>query len=159
MTEPIKLKAGDKAPDFCLADQDDQDVCLDSLKGKWVVFYFYPKDNTPGCTTEAIDFSGIKGDLESRNTMILGVSGDSTKSHRGFISRKDLTITLLSDPEHDAMEKYGVWQLKKNYGREYYGVVRSTFLIDPGGNIAHAWYNVKARGHAEKVFQKLEELQ
>lgn len=158
MSNENKLNAGDNAPDFCLSNQEDGDVCLKDFKGKWVVLYFYPKDNTPGCTIEAVDFSGIKGDLEEMNTVVLGVSPDSTKSHRNFISKKELTITLLSDPEHKVIESYGAWQLKKNYGKEYYGVVRSTFLIDPEGKIAHAWHTVKAKGHAEAVKQKLEEL-
>jgi thioredoxin-dependent peroxiredoxin len=159
MSDPITLKAGDTAPDFCLADQDDKEVCLSQFKGKWVVFYFYPKDNTPGCTTEAIDFTALKGDLEAKSTVVLGVSGDSTKSHRSFIEKKELGITLLSDQDHDAMQKYGVWRLKKNYGKEYMGVVRSTFLIDPEGKIAQAMYNVKAKGHAEKVCSFIDELQ
>jgi len=159
MSEIKKLQAGDKAPEFCLQDQDDKKICLTDYKGKWVVLYFYPKDDTPGCTIEAIDFTGVKKDLEAKNTAILGVSPDSTKSHQKFIAKKELAITLLSDPDHTALEEYGAWQLKKNYGREYYGVVRSTFLINPEGNIAFAWPNVKAKGHAEKVVQKIEELQ
>jgi peroxiredoxin Q/BCP len=159
MSEQNILQAGNKAPEFCLSDQDDNEVCLSSLKGKWVVLYFYPKDNTSGCTIEAIDFTGLKKDLEAKNTVILGVSPDSTQSHRNFIGKQNLGITLLSDPDHKMMDQYGVWQKKKNYGREYFGVVRSTFLIDPDGNIAQAWGNVKAKGHAEKVAQKVSELQ
>ena len=158
MSKENKLNVGDNAPGFCLPDQEDGDVCLKDFKGKWVVLYFYPKDNTPGCTVEAVDFTGIKADLEAMDTVVLGVSPDSTKSHRNFISNQELTITLLSDPGHKVIELYGAWQLKKNYGKEYYGVVRSTFLIDPGGKIAHAWTNVKANGHAEAVKQKLEKL-
>jgi len=158
MSNENKLNVGDNAPGFCLPDQEDGDVCLKDFKGKWVVLYFYPKDNTPGCTVEAVDFTGIKSGLEAMDTVVLGVSPDSTKSHRNFISKQELTITLLSDPGHKVIELYGAWQLKKNYGKEYYGVVRSTFLIDPGGKIAHAWTNVKANGHAEAVKQKLEAL-
>lgn len=159
MSESVKLNSGDRAPGFILLDQDDNEVSLEQLKGKWVVLYFYPKDNTPGCTVEAIDFTGFKAELEEKNAVVLGVSPDSTKSHRNFISKKSLTITLLSDPDHIALQKYGAWGLKKNYGKEYFGVIRSTFLIDPQGNIANAWYNVKAKGHAEKVLAKLGELQ
>lgn len=158
MSKENKLNVGDNAPGFCLPDQEDGDVCLKDFKGKWVVLYFYPKDNTPGCSIEAVDFTGIKADLEAMDTVVLGVSPDSTKSHRNFISKKELTITLLSDPGHKVIELYGAWQLKKNYGKEYYGVVRSTFLIGPGGKIAHVWPTVKANGHAEAVKQKLEEL-
>ena len=153
------MNIGDKAPDFTLPDQDENNVSLSDFKGKWVVFYFYPKDNTPGCTVEAVDFSAVKADLETKNTVILGVSPDSAKSHRNFIGKKELSITLLSDPDHQAMEPYGVWQLKKNYGKEYMGVVRSTFLIDPEGKLAFAWNKVKAKGHVEKVVEKLTELQ
>lgn len=152
------LKTGDNAPVFRLTDQDDQEVGLEDFKGKWVVLYFYPKDNTPGCTVEAVDFTGLKDELEALDTVVLGVSPDSTKSHRNFIAKKELTIRLLSDPDHKVIEQYGAWRLKKNYGREYYGVARSTYLIDPEGNIAHPWANVKAKGHAEAVKTKIEEL-
>ncbi len=153
-----KLGIGDKAPDFTIKDQNDTDFSLSSIKGKWIVLYFYPKDNTPGCTTEAIEFSGIKNDLKKMGAEILGVSPDSSKSHRNFVEKKDLSITLLSDPEHDALTKYGVWQLKKNYGREYYGVVRSTFIINPDFKVAHFWRSVKVKGHVEAVVKKLTEF-
>jgi peroxiredoxin Q/BCP len=158
MNKENKLNTGDIAPDFCLPDEQDGDVCLKNFKGKWVVLYFYPKDNTSGCTLEAMDFTAVKDDLESMGAVILGVSPDSTKSHRNFISNKSLTIPLLSDPEHKVIEQYGAWQLKKNYGKEYYGVVRSTFLINPDGTIAHAWPNVKVKGHAEAVKETLQSL-
>jgi peroxiredoxin Q/BCP len=159
MNETNNLKIGDKAPGFCLPDQDSKETCLADYIGKWVVLYFYPKDNTPGCTVEAIEFTAEKKDLEAMNTVIFGVSRDSIKSHQNFIAIKELTIILLSDPAHKVIEAYGAWQLKKMYGKESFGVVRSTFLIDPGGKIAFAWPNVKAKGHAEKVKQKIEELQ
>lgn len=153
-----KLEKGDKAPDFTIKDQDDNDFTLSSLKGKWVVLYFYPKDNTPGCTTEAIEFSAVKDALRKKGVEILGVSPDSVKTHNNFITKKELTITLLSDPEKDALEKYGVWRLKKNYGREYFGVVRSTFIISPDMKVAHSWSSVKVKGHVEAVEKKLDEL-
>ncbi len=152
------LEAGTKAPEFKLANQDDTDVSLEDFKGKWVILYFYPKDNTSGCTTEALEFTALKDELEDLDAVILGVSPDSTKSHRNFISKKELGISLLSDPEHQVTETYGAWQLKKNYGREYYGVVRSTVLIDPSGRTAFSWTKVKAKGHAAAVKAKLEEL-
>jgi peroxiredoxin Q/BCP len=158
MSQEHKLNIGDKAPEFCLPDQEDRQVCLKEYEGRWVVLYFYPRDNTPGCTVEAVDFTAVKKELETMNAVVLGVSPDSSKSHRNFIAKKELTITLLSDPEHRVIEMYGAWQLKKNYGREFYGVVRSTFLIDPGGRIAHLWPNVKAKGHAEAVKEKLKEI-
>lgn len=157
MSETNNLKTGDKALGFCLPDQDDKENCLADYKGKWVVLYFYPKDNTPGCTIEAIDFTAVKKDLETKNTVILGVSRDSAKSHQNFIAKQQLTITLLSDPDHKVIEAYGAWQLKKMYGKESYGIVRSTYLIDPEGKIAFAWPTVNAKGHVEEVVQKIEE--
>ena len=153
------LQTGEKAPGFCLPDQAGNESCLIDYQGKWVVLYFYPKDNTPGCTIEAIDFTGVKADLEAKNTIILGVSPDSGQSHRNFIAKQGLAITLLSDPDRKVLTAYGAWQLKKMYGKESWGVVRSTFLIDPQGKIAFAWPNVKAKGHAEQVVQKIAELQ
>ena len=153
-----KLEKGDNAPDFTIKDQNDNDLKLSSLKGKWIVLYFYPKDNTPGCTAEAIEFSAAKKNLQKKGIEVLGVSPDSVKSHNNFIAKKELTITLLSDPEKDALEKYGVWRLKKNYGREYYGVVRSTFIISPDMKIAYSWSSVKVKGHVEAVEKKLDEL-
>ena len=154
----IKPLPGESAPDFCLPNQDGDEVCLKELRGRWVVLYFYPKDNTSGCTREATEFTERKGDFESLGTVILGVSPDSVKSHANFIVKKGLGLTLLSDPEHEVLEKYGAWQLKKRYGREYMGVVRSTFLIDPGGRIAHSWRNVRVKGHVDAVLEKLREL-
>lgn len=159
MKASLPVKTGDPAPVFCLPDQDERQVCLNHFAGKWVLLYFYPKDNTPGCTVEAVDFSSIKKDLEARNTVILGVSADSPQSHRSFIAKKELQITLLSDKEHTLMDALGVWQLKKNYGKEYCGIVRTTFLINPQGQIAYIWANVKAAGHALAVLQKITELQ
>jgi len=123
-----------------------------------VVLYFYPKDNTKGCTLEALDFTMNRDEFEKMGATVLGVSPDSVKSHRGFCDKHGLSITLLSDPEHEALESYGVWQLKKMYGREYYGVVRSTFLVDPEGNVAHAWRKVRVKDHVEAVKAKLTEL-
>lgn len=154
----VNLKIGDPAPGFVLPDQSGREVSLAGQGGKWIVLYFYPKDNTPGCTVEAVDFSGFKADFESMDAVVLGVSPDSVKSHCNFVEKKGLTVTLLSDPDHKTIEGYGAWQLKKNYGREYYGVVRSTFLIDPTGKIAHIWPKVKAKGHAAEVKDKLSQL-
>ena len=153
------LEVGDKAPDFCLPNQDENEVCLRDLKGKWIVLYFYPKDNTPGCTTEACDFTENLPDFEGLDAVVLGVSPDSPKKHRNFIEKKNLGITLLSDENKEVLESYGVWQLKKMCGKEYMGVVRSTFLIDPDGIIAEIWRNVRVKGHVEKVKERLKELQ
>jgi peroxiredoxin Q/BCP len=149
---------GSEAPGFCLPDQDGETVCLDSFRGRWVALYFYPKDNTKACTLEALDFTLNKSEFEEIGAVVLGVSPDSVKSHQSFCQKHDLTITLLSDPEHEALEKYGVWQLKKMYGREYHGVVRSTFLIDPDGMLAHEWRKVRVKGHVEAVKEKILEL-
>lgn len=147
------------APEFCLPNQDDVEICLRDLRGKWIVLYFYPKDNTPGCTTEACDFSEAAPDFSTLNAIIIGVSADSTKSHRGFIEKKDLSITLLSDESTSMMQDYGVWALKKNYGKEYMGIVRSTLIINPDGIIKAIWKNVKVKEHARIVKEKLEALQ
>ena len=152
------LNVGSEAPIFCLPNQDGNEVCLEDYRGGWVVLYFYPKDNTKGCTLEALDFTMNKGAFEEMGATVLGVSPDSVKSHRGFCDKHGLSITLLSDPEHVALEAYGVWQLKKMYGREFHGVVRSTFLVDPEGKVAHAWRKVRVKDHVEAVKAKLAEL-
>ncbi len=151
--------AAEKATDFTLKNQDDKDISLSDYKGQWVILYFYPKDNTSGCTTEACDFTAALPSFDAKKAVVLGVSPDSTKSHRNFIEKHDLKVTLLSDPEHTVIEAYGAWGMKKNYGREYMGVIRSTFLVDPDGNIAASWKNVKVKGHVEAVEKKLEALQ
>lgn len=152
------LEVGTKAPNFCLPNQDDVEICSRDLKGKWVVLYFYPKDSTPGCTTEACEFTEAEPQFGELDAIILGVSADSTKRHRNFIEKQNLGITLLSDESTEMMQEYGVWQLKKNYGREYMGIVRSTFIIDPQGVIQAAWEKVRVKGHVEAVKEKLKEL-
>ena len=149
------VKTGKMAPDFCLPDSDEKKICLNDLKGKWVVLYFYPKDNTSGCTLEAIDFTKEIKTFQDLNTMIFGISPDSPQSHCNFRDKHELKVTLLSDPDHTVLETYGVWVLKKMYGREYFGVERSTFLIDPDGKIAHIWRKVKVPGHILEVKEKL----
>jgi peroxiredoxin Q/BCP len=153
------LNIGDTAPDFCLPNQDEEEICLRDIRGRWIVLYFYPKDNTPGCTTEACDFTAALPDFEGLDAIVLGVSPDSPKKHRNFIEKKDLKITLLADEEKELCSAFGVWQLKKNYGREYMGVVRSTFIIDPDGKIAAKWEKVRVKDHVEEVKAKLAELQ
>lgn len=152
------LEIGTKAPEFCTPNQDEVEICLRDLKGKWIVLYFYPKDNTPGCTTEACDFTAAMPAFEELDAIILGVSPDSPKKHRNFIEKKEIGFTLLADEEKKMCEDYGVWQLKKNYGKEYMGVVRSTFIINPEGDIAAAWGNVRVKGHIDAVKEKLAEL-
>lgn len=153
------LEVGTFAPEFCLPNQDDVEICTRDLKGKWIVLYFYPKDNTPGCTTEACEFTAAEPLFEQLNAVILGVSADSPQKHRNFIQKQSLEITLLSDESTQMMQEYGVWQLKKNYGKEYMGIVRTTFILDPQGKIAALWNNVRVKEHVEKVREKLAELQ
>ncbi len=145
------LNEGAGAPDFCLPDQNNKEVCLKNFRGEWIILYFYPKDNTSGCTREAVDFPENLKDFKRMNAVIIGVSPDSTNSHVSFINKHNLKITLLSDPEHKVLEKYGVWQKKKMYGREYFGIVRTTFLIDPNGKIVYKWEKVKVKGHVSEV--------
>jgi peroxiredoxin Q/BCP len=154
----MKLKVGDKAPGFCLSNKDEKEVCLKDCAGRWVVLYFYPKDQTPGCTKEACEFTERLGDFTSMNAAVLGVSTDSTESHRKFAAKNKLSIELLSDPKHEVIGAYGAWQPKKFMGREFLGTVRSTFIIDPKGRIAHIWPSVKPWGHAGEVRKKLAEL-
>lgn len=149
---------GQKAPDFMASDQNGILVRLADLRSQWLVLYFYPKDDTPGCTVEAKDFTEFEQDFSVLGAKILGVSPDSEKAHCRFIQKHNLSIQLLSDPEHQLCEAYGAWRLKKFMGKEFMGVVRSTFLIDPDGNLAYVWPNVKAKGHAEVVLAKLKEL-
>ena len=150
---------GDEAPGFCLPNQDGEEVCLEGFRGSWVVLYFYPRDNTKGCTLEALDFTANLEAFEELGAVVLGVSPDSVRSHRGFCDRHGLGITLLSDPDHEVLERYGVWQIKKMYGREFHGVERSTFIIDPEGRVAHAWRKVRVKGHVDAVKRRLAELQ
>jgi peroxiredoxin Q/BCP len=152
------LSIGDKAPFFSLANHEGHEVTLGDFIGRWIVLYFYPKDDTPGCTTEACEFSSGIAAFRKLKADIVGISPDPIESHRGFIAKHKLAVTLLSDPGHDVAEKYGAWGTKKMYGRESHGVIRSTFLIDPEGKIAYIWSNVRAAGHAEKVREKLAEL-
>ena len=153
------IEVGLKAPEFCLPNQDETEVCLRDLSGKWIVLYFYPKDNTPGCTTEACDFTVNLPEFEGLDAVVLGVSPDSPKKHRNFIEKKELGITLLSDEDKEVCELYDVWKLKKMCGREYMGVVRTTYIINPDGEIAESWGNVRVKGHVEKVKERLKELQ
>ncbi|PLY05700.1 MAG: thioredoxin-dependent thiol peroxidase [Arcobacter sp.] len=165
------LEVGQTAPSFCAQNQDDIEICSRDLAGKWIVLYFYPKDLTPGCTTQACDFTIQEAEFDDLDAIILGVSPDDTEKHRKFIEKKDLTITLLSDTNKQMCEDYGVWQLKKFMGKEYMGVVRTTFIINPEGKITAIWDKVNVRKkktvkgekieilHVNEVKEKLQELQ
>ncbi len=158
-TETTIPEQGQSAPEFCLPDTFGEQFCLKDLTGKWVVLYFYPKDNTSGCTTEALEFTALKGEFDALNAVVLGVSKDSEASHRKFMETHGLTIRLLADPEKTVLQQYGAWRMKKMYGKESMGVVRSTFLIGPDQQIRKAWPRVaKAAGHASKVLETLREL-
>lgn len=151
----VILTAGDMAPEFSLENSDGVSISLRDFRGKNVVLYFYPKDNTPGCTTEACEFSANYDEFIANDTVIVGVSPDSVKSHSGFIVKQNLKHILLSDINKDVAKAYGVWQVRKNYGKEYLGIVRTTFVIDKEGKIAKVYKSVKAAGHAAKVLADL----
>src|SRR3989344_7375500 len=136
------LKFTQLAPDFILKDQDGENTNLRQFRGKYVVLYFYPRDNTPGCTQEAKDFTTLHSQFTKKNAIILGISKDDLKSHCSFRDKQQLSITLLSDPTGEVIEKYGVWQQKGFMGRQFMGIVRTTYLIDPNGLVAHLWENV-----------------
>ena len=153
-----KLNPGDKAPDFTLPTDGGGKVTLKSLKGKNIVLYFYPKDDTSGCTKEAIDFNGLKAKFAKAETEILGVSPDSPTSHDKFKTKHKLGFTLGSDESKEMLEAYGVWAEKSMYGRKYMGVERTTFLIDGKGKIREIWRKVKVPGHAEAVLEAAKAL-
>ncbi len=150
-----QLKVGDPAPDFAVQNDQGETVRLSDLRGKRVVLYFYPKDNTPGCTTQACNFRDSYPAITSKNAVVLGVSPDSARSHGNFKAKFDLPFPLLVDSDHSLSEAYGVWQEKSMMGRKYMGVVRSHFVIDENGRIADAQYNVKAAESAAKALKAL----
>ena len=146
-----KLTSGDAAPSFRLVAEDGTTVGLDDFAGRRFVLYFYPRDDTPGCTIEATQFTGLASAFAASGVEIVGVSPDDGDSHRRFRERHDLSVRLLSDPDHTAMQAYGAWGEKTRYGRTSVGVIRSTFLIGADATIQQAWYNVRAAGHAARV--------
>jgi thioredoxin-dependent peroxiredoxin len=149
---------GKKAPAFHLDTDSGTKIRLSELAGSPVVLYFYPKDNTPGCTTEAQDFRDAQADFEKLGVRILGVSPDSVKSHEKFCTKQELNFTLLSDPHHKTIDKYGLWVEKKLYGRVYWGVERATLLIDAEGMVSQVWPKVKVPGHAADVLEAARKL-
>jgi thioredoxin-dependent peroxiredoxin len=150
---------GQPAPDFTLHDQDDKPVTLSKQQGKWVVLYFYPKDDTPGCTCQATEFTRLIGEMRDMNAEILGISADSSETHQVFIEKYNLGLTLLSDRDHKVMDQYGVWMETTVNGKAYGRTVRTTFVIDPKGVIRRVWPEVIPEGHAERVKQWLAKLQ
>ena len=145
------LEAGSKAPAFTLPDQEGRTVSLEDFRGKKVILYFYPKDNTPGCTRQAQAFAALNGQFEAKNAVVIGVSKDSVASHRKFAEKYELPFTLLSDPELQVIQAYGVWQEKKNYGKVSMGVVRSTYVIDENGIILRVQAKVKPDTNAAEL--------
>ncbi|MFC5450686.1 thioredoxin-dependent thiol peroxidase [Paenibacillus aestuarii] len=141
------------APDFTLLASNGKNVTLREYRGKKVVIYFYPKDNTPTCTQESCDFRDYNGKFAKLGVEVIGISPDELKAHDKFIAKYELPFLLLSDPDHQVAEQYGVWALKKLYGREYMGIVRSTFLIDEEGRIAQVWSKVKVKNHVQSVLE------
>lgn len=155
MTEPTRLEAGDKAPAFTLDDQDGTAVKLSSFKGRKVLVYFYPKADTPGCTTQSCALRDISGDVG--DTVIIGISPDASAKQKKFDEKYELGFPLLADTEHVTAEAFGVWGEKKNYGRTYMGIMRSAFLIDEKGKIGHAWYKISPKDTPLKLQQALAE--
>ncbi|WP_168121621.1 thioredoxin-dependent thiol peroxidase [Paenibacillus sp. HB172176] len=154
----MTLEIGKKAPKFKLPASNGEPLSLMELRGQKVVLFFYPKDMTPTCTQEACDMRDAYEQFKDCNTVVLGISIDAIKAHLNFIEKKQLPYLLLSDENHKVCEQYGVWQLKKLYGREYMGIVRSTFLIDEKGNLAREWRKVKVKGHAQEVLEAAKAL-
>lgn len=152
------VEEGTKAPPFCLKDSTSRERCLDEFSGKWVVLYFYPKDNTSGCTLEALEFSALEEDFKNLGAVVIGISPDTCESHARFIGKHNLTVLLLSDPEKKVLEPYGAWRIKKMYGKESLGVARSTVLVSPRGEVAKTWKSVRVAGHAAKVLEVLREV-
>ena len=152
----MALSAGDKAPAFTLQDAAGNKVKLSDFKGKFVVLYFYPKDNTPGCTQEACDFRDEHSALQKAGAVVLGVSPDSAASHQKFAAKYELPFPLLVDADHAVAEKFGAWGEKTLYGRKFMGIIRQTYLIGPDGKIARAWPKVKVAGHVAEVKAAIE---
>lgn len=154
------LEAGQNAPEFSLQATNGETYTMEDFKGKNVVLYFYPKDMTPGCTTEACDFRDNHAGFEALNTVVLGVSPDPVSDHKKFTEKHNLPFPLLADVDQELSEAYGVWQEKKNFGKTYMGIVRSTFVIDSEGVIRHVWPKVKVDGHVQEVYDFIkDELQ
>ena len=152
------LEVGQKAPNFSIPDQNVKKIELEHLLDKWTVVYFYPRDDTPGCTVEAKEFTDLSKKFNEHGASIYGISPDTEAKHCKFIEKHNLSVELLADTEKVMLADYGVWQEKSMYGKTYMGVVRTTYLINPAGEIAEAWTKVKAKGHAEAVLERLVEL-
>ncbi|WP_291842644.1 peroxiredoxin [Maricaulis sp.] len=153
-----ELKTGDLAPTFKLPADGGDEIDLADLRGQIVVLYMYPKDDTPGCTTAALDFTAASAAFSDAGAVVIGLSKDSVKRHDNFKAKHDLQVRLVSDPDGETIEAYGSWVLKKLYGREYMGIDRSTFLIDREGRLARIWHKVKVKGHVDEVLSAVRDL-
>lgn len=149
------VREGDLAPDFTLRSDTGDTVTLSDLRGRWVILYLYPKDDTPGCTTQARSFRDAYGEFDERGAVVLGVSPDTEASHASFKAKHSLPFTLLADPDHEVAERYGVWVEKNTYGKKSMGIRRSTFVIDEKGKVAKAMLGVKPENHADLVLSAL----
>ena len=149
------LEVGSKAPDFSCAADGDRQISLADYAGKKLVIYFYPKDDTPGCTAEAIEFTAQAGAFAATNTEIVGVSADSVEKHEKFKTKHNLGVTLLSDPNQKMLQAYGVWVEKNMYGKKYMGIERATFLVGEDGKILYIWRKVRVKGHVDAVLEKV----
>lgn len=149
------LLPGDNAPDFTLPDFNNNDVKLSSFRGQKVILYFYPKDDTPGCTQEACDFTQLRNNIKKKNAVVIGISQDAVKTHLKFIQKYELRVTLLSDPDAKVIKSYGAWGEKMRFGNKYEGILRTTFLINEEGEITNVWENVKVDGHSMEVYEYL----
>ena len=149
------VEEGQKAPFFSLKDSEGRDISLDQYEGKNLILYFYPKDDTPGCTKEAQEFTEFLDDFSKKNASIVGISKDSPESHQKFIEKYNLKVTLLSDPDCSTIKDYGAWGEKKNYGKTYMGLIRTTVLIDKNSIVKAIWKNVRVKGHVQKVLKSL----
>lgn len=158
-SDVMTIEAGQLAPDFALAANNGGTVKLSDFRGKNVVLYFYPKDMTPGCTTEACDFRDQYENFQALNAVILGISPDPVERHEKFGEKYGLPFLLLADPEHQTAEAYGVWKMKKNFGKEYMGIERSTFVVDKDGIVVKEWRKVKVKGHVEEALAYIRDNQ
>jgi peroxiredoxin Q/BCP len=158
MSDSVTLETGQKAPNFCIDDSDGNTHDLEALNasGKTVILYFYPRDSTPGCTIQACDFRDQMSRLNNEQYIVLGVSQDSAKSHDNFIAKQQLNFPLLLDQDLSLHNAYGTWRMKMNYGKEYMGCARSTFVINPQGELVFARYNVKAKNHVDMLIRELD---
>ncbi|WEJ61764.1 peroxiredoxin [Thiomicrorhabdus lithotrophica] len=155
----MSIEINDQLPPFSVAATSNKTITNKDLENKYSVIYFYPKDSTPGCTTEGLDFTALHPEFSKLNTQIFGVSLDSMKRHDNFKAKQNFSFDLISDPDAELCNIFGVYQLKKNFGKEYMGIVRSTFLIDPSGRLVKEWRSVKVKEHAQLVLNTVKELQ